>query len=254
MHACRLLQFTDTHLHTDPARRVQGVDPGASLRRVLAEARRLQPPADALLLSGDLVHDDPAAYPLLREAFAGFGAPVYCLAGNHDEAHRLAGELAGASFQVHGTARLGAWRLVLLDSTVPGEPGGRLGRERLAALARTLAREESPTLICLHHPPLPLGSRWLDRIGLSDGDALHALLRRHPQVRAVVFGHAHQEADIERDGIRYLCTPSTCSQFLPGSDAFAVEDRPPGFRILDLAANGDFRTAVVRAGRVQTAE
>ena len=44
-----------------------------------------------------------------------------------------------------------------------------------------------------------------------------------------------------RNGVRYLTTPSTCFQFLPAVDNFAVDTRPPGFRWLDLVPDGSHR-------------
>jgi Icc protein len=45
--------------------------------------------------------------------------------------------------------------------------------------------------------------------------------------------------------LRLLSTPSTCAQFRPGSDSFAIDERPPGYRWLDLRADGRLDTEVV---------
>jgi Icc protein len=54
----------------------------------------------------------------------------------------------------------------------------------------------------------------------------------------LVFGHVHQPYDAEHDGIRVVGTPSTCSQFKPGSDDFALDNRPPAYRRITLHADG----------------
>jgi Icc protein len=87
-------------------------------------------------------------------------------------------------------------------------------------------------------------SRWLDGVGLQNGAAFMALLRRFPQVRGVVFGHVHQAYDAMHDGVRLLATPSTCSQFKPGSDDFALDARPPAWRRLALHPDGDLETSL----------
>jgi Icc protein len=61
----------------------------------------------------------------------------------------------------------------------------------------------------------------------------------------VLFGHAHQAYDGTHNGIRIYGTPSTCRQFRPGSSSFAVDDRPPAYRRLELAADGTFSTELV---------
>ncbi len=71
------------------------------------------------------------------------------------------------------------------------------------------------------------------------------LLDAHPQVRAISWGHVHQSLDTRRRGVRLLATPSTCVQFLPLSDQFALDRRPPAYRRLTLHADGTLDTEVV---------
>jgi len=99
-------------------------------------------------------------------------------------------------------------------------------------------------LICLHHHPVLMKSRWLDTVGLANAGDFLEVLRRHPQVRAVLFGHVHQALDEVRDGLRVIATPSTCSQFKPKSDDFAVDDSPPAWRTLQLHADGSIDTTL----------
>jgi 3',5'-cyclic AMP phosphodiesterase CpdA len=40
--------------------------------------------SDAILVTGDLVQDDPGGYEHFRRLFARFGKPVLCIPGNHD--------------------------------------------------------------------------------------------------------------------------------------------------------------------------
>lgn len=89
-----------------------------------------------------------------------------------------------------------------------------------------------------------MGSRWLDSVPLRNAEAFLAVCDRHPAVRAIVWGHVHQASERERRGVRLLSTPSTCAQFLPGSDKFAVDKRPPGYRWLDLHEDGSIVTSV----------
>jgi Icc protein len=102
------------------------------------------------------------------------------------------------------------------------------------------------TLVCLHHQPVPMGSRWLDTMALDNPEAFFAIIDRHPQVRAIVWGHVHQELASRRDDVLLLSTPSTCIQFLPRSDDFAVDMAAPGFRWLDLHPDGSIETGVER--------
>jgi Icc protein len=67
-------------------------------------------------------------------------------------------------------------------------------------------------------------------------------------VRGVLFGHVHQALDTHWQGVRMIATPSTCSQFKPLSDDFAVDNEPPAWRTLALHADGRLDTQLRRVG------
>src|SRR5690606_5373722 len=244
----RLLQFTDLHLTATAGQRIMDTDTAASLARVMTHARNRHWPPAALLLTGDLVHDAPAAYPTLAGLLDKMDLPVMCLAGNHDERLALQNACAGPRRQVEGVLRRGSWQLIGLNSAVPGAVYGELGESQLAWLNRQLlATPDIFTLLAVHHHPVPVGSRWLDAIGLRDGAALLTLLAGHPQVRALSWGHIHQAYDARQAHIRLLGTPSTCAQFLPASDDYALDPAAaPGYRWFNLHPDGAFDTGVAR--------
>ena len=80
----------------------------------------------------------------------------------------------------------------------------------------------------------------------SAGAGRHAglIIDSHAHVRAVVWGHVHQAYDGRRGDVRLLATPSTGAQFLPKSDRYAVDSRPPAYRHFDLHSDGRIDTAV----------
>ena len=90
-----------------------------------------------------------------------------------------------------------------------------------------------------------MGSAWLDSVGLDNGEEFLQQVTELGRVRGIVFGHVHQAYDAFHDSIRVLATPSTCRQFLPGSDQFAIDTRPPAYRRLTLTAEGDIDTEVI---------
>jgi Icc protein len=91
-----------------------------------------------------------------------------------------------------------------------------------------------------------MDSPGLDELGLLDGPELSAAVARHPRVRGVCWGHAHQALDLYRPGdVRFMCTPATSMQFKPRSANFEIDDRPPGYRVLDLHADGSIASEVV---------
>jgi Icc protein len=244
----RLLQLTDTHLMADPAARLRGVATQPSLAACLARARRLHLPVDAIVVTGDLVQDDPAAYGALELTLDRLDAPILLVPGNHDAPDELRRQLAHEPFQVGGTRDLGNWTIVLLetwfDGSMDGE--GQLGDAQLEKLDATLAgQEDRHVLIAMHHPPIAMEASGLDALGLLDAPAFLATIDRHPQVRGIAWGHAHQALDVYRGERRLMCTPSTCMQFKPRVAGFVTDERPPGYRIIELHDDGGLASEVV---------
>ena len=243
----KLLQISDTHLHAAADSRMRGVTTYATLLAVLEQAKR-DPrwPVDAIIATGDIVQDESrAGYERFRDTLDPLGVPVYCIPGNHDDPALMGEILMSGSFQLGGELRQGAWSVVLLSTFLAGEDAGGLGPARLSGLRQALhAHSGQHILVAMHHHPLPMGSTWLDGVALRDAQAFWQVIDAHSDVRAVVCGHVHQASDRTRNRVRFMSTPSTCAQFLPSSEFFALDDRPPGMRWLELYDNGRIETEV----------
>ena len=248
----RLVQFTDPHLFGTPSGELRGVNTYQSLLATLDHARRSHWPVDAVLVTGDLVQDDASGYPVFHQIFSSLQRPVYCIPGNHDDGAAMAQALADPPFQIGGHADLGAWRIVLLDSCIPGSARGRLNEQSLDSLASALASAAGAhVLVCLHHHPVAMNSRWLDTVGLENARDFWRIIDGCDAVRAVLWGHVHQSFEGKRGKVRLLATPSTCSQFVPHAADFEIDALPPAYRTLTLSEDGSLATEVVwvrRAG------
>jgi Icc protein len=85
----------------------------------------------------------------------------------------------------------------------------------------------------------------MDGLRLADGEELVRIVERHPQVRGLAWGHAHQSLDVYRPGgQRLMCAPATCMQFRPRVAGFETDHRPPGYRVIDLQDDGGMATEV----------
>lgn len=223
-----LAHISDLHL--------DGTDRAAErATRVMDHLRGLPRPPDALLVTGDIAdHGDPAEYEQAAEILAA-PFPVLTCPGNHDvrAAYRkaLLGQAAtdGPSNSVH---HVGGTAILMADSTVPGRDEGLLAPETLAWIADTLgALDESvPALLAFHHPPVVLHHPFVDSIRLGRSEQLAALLTAHPQVVAVLTGHAHTAAATEFAGRPLVVAPATVWTLgLPWQgEQLADLDAPPG--------------------------
>jgi len=202
----RIVQITDTHLYSDHDGRLLGLNTRHSLEQVIDLVLDAQQP-DLVVASGDLTHDgSPQAYRYVRDCFQRISAPVYCLPGNHDETAALNASMNSDPFLSVRSTRVDNWQMLFLDSTVAGSEDGHLGKTELDALDATLASSpDLPTLIWLHHQPVPIGSRWLDSMAVDNPQAFFDITDRYAQVRAIIWGHVHQL--FEHNAMAYNCSP-----------------------------------------------
>jgi Icc protein len=243
-----LVQITDTHIAAEPGPQFDGVDTTATLASVLDAIRARRHAPDLVLLTGDLV-DEPsaAAYGRLRNQLSGLPFPVACLPGNHDDPALLRREMRAANVSIPGTVETESWRIVLLDDWIPESSNGRLAATELRRLEAALREAAGrAVLVAVHHAPVPVGSPWMDEMGMENPEELFAVLDRFDNVRALVCGHIHQEFESRRNNVTLLGTPSTCVQFRQGATDYLIDPSPPGYRELLLRPDGSFSSRVVR--------
>jgi Icc protein len=173
--------------------------------RVVAHVAAMRPAPDVLVVTGDIADHGwsggPEAaeeYARARDLLAAWPGPLLVGTGNHDGREGFAeglldGKRPGPLNQV---LDVGAYRFLMLDSLVPAVDGqridhGELGPTTLAWLDEQLAASPTPTFVAFHHPPTTVGIAGADEIQLRNGDALSAVLERHPHVVAVLTGHNH---------------------------------------------------------------
>lgn len=242
----RIIQISDCHLPRRPGTPYRGVDAHAHLDLVLARVCDWSP--ELILATGDLSEDaSDEAYTWLARKLDELEVPVLALPGNHDVPERLREYFPHTAVDAPLVHDGQHWRLVLLNSVIPGQVPGRLDAARLAMLDAVLGERPVRTLVALHHQPMPVGSPWIDRFPLLEPEGFHAVLARHSHVRLVTWGHVHQAFDATQSGIRWLSAPSTASNSLPGGERFTPDPAGPGCRWLVLGDGGEVETGILNA-------
>ncbi len=245
----RLLQITDTHLFAKKSETLLGVNTWDSYHAVLEAITASQREVDLVVATGDLAQDHTsAAYQHFAEGIARFSAPCVWLPGNHDFQPAMYSTLQDAGISPAKRVMVGEhWQILLLDSQVFGVPHGELSDFQLEWLEKRLAEApERYTLLLLHHHPLPAGCSWLDQHSLRNAASLDNVLVNFPKVKHLLCGHIHQELDLDWNGRRMMATPSTCVQFKPHCANFTLDTVSPGWRWLELHADGSLTTEVCR--------
>lgn len=248
----RIIQITDPHLHAHPEGTLLGLNTEYSLSIVLEHIRQASLQADFILATGDITQDGSVAactrfLTLLQQYLP---IPCYWLPGNHDNPLHMAQALNQAHWGQQ-VIDAGCWQIILLSTHVTGRVYGELSLFELELLYRQLHdHPHKPTLIAFHHHPVAMGSEWLDAHAIRNADAFFRVIDPFPQVRAVLWGHVHQEFSLQRQGVWLWATMSTCVQFHPQQQDFGIDTQGPGYRVLDLHADGRIDTWVSRVDNI----
>ena len=243
----RVLHITDPHLFAVADGNLRGTVTHSTLAAVLNHYRNSGWNADIIAMTGDVIQDDTAeAYERFRQHMTPLGLPVYCVPGNHDIRPLMQQALTPPPFHYCASVEIGNWLLTGVDSCLEGDAAGHISDEEMDRLAQTLSGTSAQHIaICLHHPPVAVGSQWLDQVGLRNSAEFLDLISSSGKVRTTLSGHVHQECSAECNGIEIIGTPSTCRQFKPGSNEFALDDKPPAYRRVNLHTDGRVNSELV---------
>ncbi len=222
-----ILHLSDTHLFGDDSRHYGVVDTEAALSRALDQFSGIAE-LDLLVLSGDLSDDgSPRSYQKLLSIVEPWAAErrthvIYAM-GNHDlrasfrqvlgsghgtgTATNAIDPTPSSSGPVDAVSTLGPWRIVTIDSSVPGAGYGELESGQLAWLAEVLATPaEAGTVLVIHHPPAPAYTPLLQALELyNPEDLLDAI--GGGDVRVILSGHYHHPLHQTFAGIPVIVTP-----------------------------------------------
>ena len=244
-----IAQITDLHItgSADPVNRQRNAE---RLQAVLAAIHALRPRPAAIIASGDLANvGDPEEYAALAAILIDVEIPVYMAVGNHDRRRQFVEAFSGlyASTDADGFVQyvvdVGDLRVVVCDTLDETRHEGAFCDRRAAWLGAALdAAPERPTVVVMHHPPIPSGIQWMDPDPFSDWIVrLGSVLVGRPQVRTVICGHVHRAYHGTFAGRSVSVASATALQLtldLTPFDRRVADGRqilvgePPGFSLL----------------------
>jgi Icc protein len=242
-----IAQISDCHLPAKREQTYRGINPYRCLQALIPKVKALKP--GLLLATGDLSEDGSRlSYQALKEIFRPLGVPVLALPGNHDDPELLSEVFPGSPVNTIGVSTHGAWKIIRLNSCLPGKPEGRLGETSLAALERFLKQHtDSPILIALHHQPIDIGSPWIDKYRLFGSQAFLSLIDQNPNIRAVTWGHVHQVFESDRNGTHMLGCPSSAINGRTIAPRFTPDTIGPACRWLELREDKTLLSGIIQA-------
>ncbi len=243
-----IAHVSDTHLLAGGKLQYGVVDTVHHLELALERLRRIDPPPQALVLTGDLAdRGEPAAYAQLRTMVettaTAMGAQVVWCMGNHDDRTAYAQSLYGAEPTAEVFDRVievDGLRIVSLDTSVPNYHHGEITAAQHEWLASALATPAPHgTVLAMHHPPIAVPMLPAAAIIELDDQPRLAETLRGTDVRMILGGHFHYSTYGTFAGIPVSVASATCyvSDIAPQDRFISAVDAEQSVNVLHVYAD-----------------
>ena len=251
----RIVQLSDPHIVPADRQPVHGQDTLERLRAAVDAVNQLSPAPDLVVMTGDQINDGSEdSYLALKGVLPTLRFPCHMALGNHDYRpvfrRVMLGESATNSAPYYYTLDRDGHRVIVLDTQDEGEVSGRLDDAQLNWLEHELS-SGLPSVICMHHPPVPVGVSWMDELMLQDSGRFLRICEARSSLRLILCGHVHHDFHMKLEHATVLTAPSVGLQFrkdpvikADGTRVIAT-DEPAAFRIVDLDGP-DWKTSIHR--------
>jgi Icc protein len=238
--------ISDTHIPADANDTYRGFKPVESLKRIVPELVEAKPEltfhcGDAARLEGK-IEDYQQVATLLQPIQA--VAPLCMTLGNHDDRanfNTVFKAVAGEKQKVTGKNTLvlehEIARFVVLDSLMyTNKAAGQVGKAQRAWLAKYLPTVTDRPVVIFVHQTLA------DADGdLVDVDRLFDVIKPHPHVKAIFYGHSHVWAISQRQNVQLINLPAVGYNFADKEPVGWVDARfrPNGVQLTLHAFGGN---------------
>ena len=212
-----IVQLSDTHI-TNWNEKACDVAPTAeNLAQCVAHINQLNPPADVVLITGDLTNDgslEEAQH--AEQILCDLNCPFFIVPGNHDSRRVLCPTFDDEACPkntlgfIHYTVDSYPIRLIGLDSLNQGEAGGKISQKTTEWLDERLAEEpEKPTILFMHHPPIKCGVLETDVDGFIGAHYLAEVVKKYNNIERILCGHIHMPVHASWCGTIITTAPSS---------------------------------------------
>jgi len=249
-----LVQISDTHIDPEDKNAQARI---RDLERCVSDINGLETPPDAVIHTGDLVHNGtPAKYVEAVRLLSDLRYPLYIAAGNRDDRVALNAafphscRFSSGSPYLQYSVETFPVRLVVTDTLSGASNQGSYCRHRARDLRNMLAENPSkPTAILMHHPPFEVRESkfpW-QFDSREEIELLEQALEGHGQVVRVFCGHSHRETGGKIAGVPASCAPSVAVDLRLG-DFPGMAGESPVYQIHRFEPRSGFTTET-RAAR-----
>ena len=245
----KIIQITDLHLNKSKDMVSNGVNTLESARMVIESIRINEKNVDCLVLSGDLSNDySIESYNHLMHLLKDLEAPIYLMSGNHDSPSLLKTLSNNKNIFFKNFECFNNWGAFMFNTKKENSPNGLLKSEELVCFDKVLSNTLYENIIIfLHHHPVQIGSASMDSMIIENAELLTDRIMKYDKIKAVSWGHIHNEFNLNMGSTKLFSTPSTCYQAKEKSKDFIIDPEAlPGYRKISLNDDGSFDTEVIR--------
>lgn len=212
----RYALLSDTHVAADPNNEYRKFFPYQNTQKVVAQLNEFQP--EGIIINGDVARLEGKAedYQNVKSLLQPLSqtAPIHMGMGNHDDREPFYSVFSDAKNSKVEDKHVSVIdsdpvRIIILDSLLyVNEVAGLLGKSQRSWLESYLkSSDEKPTVLFVHHT-LEDGDT-----DLLDANRMFEIIRPHPQVKAVFYGHSHRYHIEEKDGLYLVNLPAVGYNF-----------------------------------------
>ena len=228
-----IAQISDTHLTLDTPEAERRI---REFALTIADINALDPPPDAIVHTGDIVHNGRRdEYAQAAALLAKAHAPVYVLPGNKDDRANLRAAFSGRDYLTPDSEFIDyvvedfPARLIALDTVRSGANRGDFRAEQAQRLVEwTDAEPDRPIAVFTHHPPfeVTVGPVRFHFETTQSMALLQQALQRRERIVAVFSGHVHRAAAGRVGTIPASVVPCIATSLRKGEYPSRMQTRP----------------------------
>lgn len=214
----RLVLLADVHIPADIENNYRGFYPYRNLEKIIPDIVSASP--DGVVIAGDLARltGELGDYDNLKKLLNPLTekAPVFMALGNHDNRENFFKTFQASASEKQAVpgkhvlvVQKPPVRLILLDSLLfTDKVPGLLGKQQRQWLQNHLKESDNTlTILCFHHTLEDADDALLDLPRLFD------MIKSIPKVKAIVYGHSHEYAFSQYEGIHLINLPAVGYNF-----------------------------------------
>ena len=239
----KILFISDMHLMYN--KKFLGIDTFNSLGAIVDDICSSGETFDHIFLLGDFVQDQSEkSFEFLNKKLKEIEAPKSFIRGNHDIKDTL--PINGYE-EINDNVEFNNWIFSPIDSFVKNNIYGLVTDEEISKIDKLLkSNREKWFVFYMHHNLFKTNSPWLDIHITKNYKEFVNFLSAHENFKIHISGHVHQYSINNINNSYFYSIPATSAQFKKNTKEFTLDQKQPGYCILEINEDGSHKMTVVR--------